>query len=108
MADAVIAVFDSKYTYQKKRPFMLDPTIKTVMPTPNHPSYPAGHGTISGSAATVLAHYFPANTTEWARLGQEASISRSWAGIHFTIDNSVGYSLGESVAGETLRKGASQ
>jgi len=100
IADATIAVFNSKYTYWVKRPFMLDPKIITVMPTPNHPSYPAGHSTISSAAATILSYYFPANKAEWSQKEKEASMSRVWGGIHFTIDAQQGNELGKRV-GET-------
>lgn len=103
MADAVIAVFDSKYTHQLKRPVMLDPKIVTVMPTPNHPGYPAGHATISAAAYTVLSHYFPSHTSDWKSQADEASDSRLWGGIHFSTDNTVGFELGQKVGKETLK-----
>lgn len=104
MADAVVGVFDAKYTYQAKRPFMVDPSIITIMPTPNHPSYPAGHATISWAAATVLNKQLPSNTTEWERLADEASSSRTIGGIHFPIDNEVGKTLGVDIGKEALKK----
>jgi membrane-associated phospholipid phosphatase len=104
MADAVIGVFDSKYTYQYKRPFMFDPTIKTIMPTPNHPSYPAGHATISWAAATVLSSYLPDNKQEWERQAKEASDSRTIGGIHFPSDNVAGTTMGTSIGNEALKK----
>lgn len=103
LADATIAVFDSKYTYWVKRPFMRDSSILTVMPTPNHPSYPAGHGTLSGASATILSYYFPAEKEAWMEMGHEASNSRLWGGIHRSIDNDVGFALGTKVAEEVLR-----
>lgn len=103
IADATVAVFDSKYTYWVKRPFMKDSTILTVMPTPNHPSYPAGHGTISGASVTILSHYFPAEADAWMAMGQEASNSRLWGGIHHSVDNEQGFILGTKVAEEVLR-----
>lgn len=97
MADAVISVFNSKYTYWVKRPFMLDPSIHTIMPTPNHPSYPAGHSTISAAAATVLVYYFPENKNHWLQKANEASMCRVWGGIHFDIDAKQGAILGKRV-----------
>lgn len=102
MADAVITVFDSKYTYQQKRPFMLDSSIITVMPTPNHPSYPAGHATISGAAYTALSYHFPEHKTVWKQQADEASNSRLWGGIHFPIDNTAGFDLGEKVGKQAI------
>ncbi|MGH2374189.1 MAG: phosphatase PAP2 family protein, partial [bacterium] len=104
IADAVIAVFDSKYTYWVKRPFMMDRSIRTVMPTPNHPSYPAGHSTLSAAAATILSHYFPEATDTWQALAREAGLSRVWGGIHFPMDNEQGLILGDRVAREAIRQ----
>jgi membrane-associated phospholipid phosphatase len=103
MADSVIAVFNSKYTYWVKRPFMLDPSIYTVMPTPNHPSYPAGHSTISSAAATILEYYFPENRAHWTRKMEEASMGRVWGGIHFTIDAQQGLILGHKVGEKAIQ-----
>lgn len=103
MADAVASVFDSKYTYFYKRPNMFDTSIVTIMPTPNHPSYPAGHATISWAAATVLSKYLPENTQEWERLAKEASDSRTIGGIHFPMDNEAGTKLGKAVGSEVLK-----
>lgn len=103
MADAVIGVFDSKYAYQYKRPNMVDPSITTIMPTPNHPSYPAGHATISWAAATVLSAYLPDNKQEWGRLAKEASDSRTIGGIHFPADNAAGTTLGTNIGDQALQ-----
>lgn len=102
MADAVAAVFDAKYTYQYKRPNMFDQSIKTIMPTPNHPSYPAGHSTISWAAATTLSHYLPEHGQEWERLAVEASISRVIGGIHFPMDDEAGTTLGKKLGQEVI------
>jgi hypothetical protein len=103
MADAVIGVFDSKYTYQYKRPNMIDTSIVTIMPTPNHPSYPAGHATISWAAATVLSSYLPENEQEWKKLAKEASDSRTIGGIHFPTDNAAGTTLGSNIGDQVLK-----
>lgn len=105
MADAAIVVFHSKYTYWVKRPFMRDPAIFTVMPTPNHPSYPAGHSTISYAAATILAYYFPEHRDFWFQKANEASLCRVWGGIHFMIDSEQGSILGRRVGEAAIAKG---
>lgn len=102
MADAVIGAFDSKYAYQSKRPNMIDTSIVTIMPTPNHPSYPAGHATISWAAASVLSAYLPENQQEWKRLAKEASDSRTIGGIHFPADNAAGTTMGNSIGNQVL------
>lgn len=97
LIDALIAVFHDKYTYLARRPFMLDPSIKTLFPTPNHPTYPAAHGTMSGAAVAILSYYFPENQKQWELIGKEARESRLWGGIHFPIDLTAGEKQGSEI-----------
>lgn len=97
IVDATIAAFDSKYVYLIKRPDMIDTNLKTYIPTPNHPSFPSAHSTVSSAVVTLLNHYFPQNEPEWNRLLEEAGMSRIWAGIHFPIDHEEGKKLGKKV-----------
>ena len=108
VADAVTAVFDSKYTYFVRRPFMMDPTIVTIMPTPNHPSYAAGHSTLSTAGATVLIGYFPEDTVLWKAKALEAGMSRIWGGIHYMMDHEAGVVIGEQVGKEALKASSSE
>jgi hypothetical protein len=51
--DAMVACWDGKFTYWAIRPNQLDPTLTTLFATPNHPSYPAAHATLSTSITDV-------------------------------------------------------
>lgn len=104
IVDSTIAAFDSKYTYLIKRPNMIDPELKTYIPTPNHPSFPSAHSTVSAAVVEVLNHYFPENKAEWEQLLEEAGMSRIWAGIHFPIDHKEGMALGKKVGQNLLHK----
>jgi hypothetical protein len=71
-ADAAIACFDSKYSYNFWRPIaaipaadtdgnddtIADPTWVPLRPTPGHPDYTSQHSAIGGAAAEVLALFF--------------------------------------------------
>jgi hypothetical protein len=71
-ADAAIAVWDTKYTYNFWRPVtairnadtdgnpdtVADPNWTPFLVTPNHPSYCSGNSGVSTGAATVLAAFF--------------------------------------------------
>lgn len=103
IADVVITMFDAKYIYWIRRPFMLNPKLQTVMPTPNHPSYPAGHASISGTAAAILSYYFPQNQKTWWEQANQASMSRVWGGIHFPIDVENGLNLGDTVGRAVIK-----
>jgi len=71
-ADAAIACWDAKYTFNFWRPItaihnadadgnpetVADPTWSPLMPTPNFPEFVSGHTTISGAMGTMLALLF--------------------------------------------------
>jgi membrane-associated phospholipid phosphatase len=96
--EAFIACFDAKYTYWAIRPFQLDKTLTTTFVTPNHPSYPSGHSTLSGAASDVLAYLFPREAGLFSAQAEEAAASRLWSGIHFRSDNEIGLAQGREVA----------
>ena len=72
LADATIANFDAKYTYNRWRPVtaiqladqdgnpdtVADPSWLPLNNTANHPSWVSAHGGISGAAAATLANFF--------------------------------------------------
>lgn len=95
--DAIVAGFNSKYLYMVRRPYMLDKDLKTVIPTPKHPSYPANHAVSSAAASLVLSYYFQENQQQWNTLAKECNLSRIRAGIHFPIDLKEGSDLGSKV-----------
>jgi hypothetical protein len=71
-ADALIAVFDAKYTYNFWRPVTAvrngdlsgndaverDAAWEPFIPTPMHPEYPCAHCISQAAVAGVLAHFF--------------------------------------------------
>lgn len=75
LADAAIAAWDTKYTYDFWRPITIltqggvidgsaiDPETDwaPLVSTPNHPEYVSGHSTYSGAAATILTSFFGDN-----------------------------------------------
>jgi membrane-associated phospholipid phosphatase len=105
--DAGVACWDSKYTYWTIRPVQLDPEFKTVVPTPNHPSYPSAHVCYSMTSALVLAHLFPRDASALMALGRESGDSRIWAGIHYPMDITSGQQLAERVAGRAIERAKS-
>lgn len=129
VADAFIVNFGEKYKYMVERPITVlqrsDPQWSSYLPTPAFPEYPSGHSTISKTAADVLTSYFGAWTftdpgyglTQESRAkfevtartfssfdaaAKEASISRMYGGIHYTIGLTSGVTLGACVASKTL------
>jgi membrane-associated phospholipid phosphatase len=100
--DAMVACWDGKYAYWAIRPFQLDPEVKTLFPTPNHPSYPAAHACQSGANGLILSYLFPSEAPRFMALATEAGESRIWAGIHYRSDIVAGYELARQVAGAVI------
>jgi hypothetical protein len=118
--EAVISVFHYKYIYNNVRPITYihsvigDAGWATVIPTPNHPEYPAAHGALSGSAAEGLTAVFgnigPLTDHTWDYLGfpartfntfrefaQDAGNSRFYAGIHYQPSINTGLKEGKTI-----------
>ena len=132
-ADAIIACFESKFHFDSWRPFSAiqlagtdgnaatdpDPSWTPVVPTPNHPEYPAAHSCTSGSAAEVLQHVFGTkklsfhwNSTVTGTthhfestddLGRESQLARIAGGMHFRTSTVHGEVLGMKVSKWVLR-----
>jgi hypothetical protein len=128
-ADAISACFEAKYHFNTWRPVsainlantdgndatQADPAWTPVLPTPNHPEYPAAHSCTSGSLGEALRHYYgtPDVTFTWDSrvtgttrtyagidaFNAEAGMARIYGGMHFTFATDAGRELGSKVAG---------
>ena len=74
-----------------------NPLFKAVLPTPRHPSYPAGHSVLAGCTSAILSHFFPFEKEKIYKLGLECSVSRLYAGVHYKADCDEGFTLGEFI-----------
>jgi hypothetical protein len=95
--DGWIASQDAKFHYWTARPVQFDPTMKTLFPTPNFPSYPSNAATLGMAPAVVLSHLFPREAPRYAEWAREWGESRLWAGIHFRSDIESGWEIGRRV-----------
>lgn len=92
-----------------------DPNWTPLLSTPSHPSYPSAHATEAGGAAATLAAFFATDTIpfrlSWEGMpgvtrtfagftaaADEATMSRIWAGFHWSFDLTAGHMLGVSVS----------
>jgi membrane-associated phospholipid phosphatase len=99
--DAMIAAWDSKYTYNRKRPGELG-RLATEVAVPRSPSYPCEHAVGAGAAAAVLAHLFPADAQHLVAAAHEAAWSRVLAGAVYPSDARAGLELGRAVAARVI------
>src|SRR5262249_27202323 len=90
MYDAMVAAWDSKYAYNRKRPSEVDGSLTTALANPLSPSYPAEHAVAAGAAAAILSYLFPDRTAYFADKAEEAGRSRLLAGVQYPSDISAG------------------
>ena len=127
LADAGIAAWDAKYTYNSWRPITAirqadkdgnsnttaDANWLPFLNTPPFPEYVSGHSTFSGAASAVLTNAFGNNFsfnsgstglpdltrsfTSFEAAALEAGQSRIYGGIHFQFSNRDGLALGNQI-----------
>ena len=102
--DAIIACFNNKYRYWFIRPSQADPMITTPVGLPNHPSYPSAHSCQSGAWVEVLSDAFPSERKMIEAMGDEAALSREFAGLHYRFDNDAGLLLGHAAGKLALQR----
>lgn len=123
-ADAFIACWDAKYTFQFWRPWQsvptVDPTWAPLLGTPNHPEFPSAHGCLTGALAYSLAkvmrtqridldvdaanigvtrHY-----THRDQLLTEVGEARIWGGLHYRFSTEAGLDIAKQVVRQNLRE----
>jgi hypothetical protein len=141
-ADAQISVMNAKYRHAFWRPVTaIDPTAvsasdggpvpgfsdgnrstveeigwRPLLTTPNHPEYPAAHGSLTSAMAEVFSEFLgtrrieltltstvvpamPTRHFERARdLREEIVEARLWGGLHYRFSSTAGLALGRQVA----------
>ena len=131
MDDALIAVFDAKYTYNFWRPVTAirnaegdarDPGWTPFIDTPMHPEYPCAHCIVSGSLGAVLeaelgsgpvpklssASYTAGGAVRtWTTVNdfvQEVAVGRIYDGVHYRNSSEVGTAMGKKVGALAVQK----
>ena len=128
VCDAMIAVFDAKYTYNFWRPYhairladtdgnpgtIADPTWTALILAPRHQEYPSAHAIGTGAFMRILEHElgdenefvlsspgYPSFTWTFERFSDVAAQvkrARVWAGIHYHNSTEVGGAMGIALA----------
>jgi len=124
--DGFISCWDEKYRSSYVRPVtvineLIDKNWLPLLQTPPFPEYTSGHSTITASAATVLTKLYGENfafedSSDYHYIGlkrkfnsfqaaaAEASISRVYGGIHYTLSVNTGAEQGKKVGGLVVKK----
>ena len=102
--DACAVSWYYKYKYDVLRPNQYCTCFKTLLCTPRHPSYPAGHSTMAGAMCGILSYFFPGESGVLEELAEQCSDSRLYAGVHYRSDCVEGVRLGKSVANVIIQE----
>jgi hypothetical protein len=102
--DAYIAAHDTKYAYWSLRPSMADYTIVPLITVPNHPAYVSNAAIIATAVTELVGSMFPQEAAQWRYLGEEAGLSRIYAGIHYPSDERAGNRMGKSIAALAIQR----
>ena len=102
--DAIVAAWDFKFKYNRKRPYEISSDIKTLAVHLSSPAFPCEHTVTSSAAAHVLAYFFPQAGDSLIKLAHEAGQSRIHAGIQFPSDVSAAWEIGKQVAAMVIEK----
>ncbi len=89
----IIITFKKKF--DRVRPSYLDPSLTTVIPVPNHPSYPSGHATQWYFLAKIMSDVDPKHSKEYMDSAYSIARNREIAGLHYPSDSEAGRLLGE-------------
>jgi len=100
--DSMVAVWHSKYIFWTGRPFQRIPGFEPVIVTPNFPAYPSGHSTAAPATAVVLGQLFPEDAEQLILDAQENALSRLLGGVHWNVDDTVGYDLGLQIGNKVV------
>jgi membrane-associated phospholipid phosphatase len=96
--DATIAAWDTKYAYDRPRPFAANKKIKVYAVKPESPSYPCEYSVAAGVAVTIISHFYPSLADSVSHMAQRLMASRVAAGVAFPSDTRAGFDLGKSIA----------
>jgi PAP2 superfamily len=102
--DATIAAWDTKYAYNRPRPFAADNRIKIYTIKPESPSYPCEYSVAAGVAVTIFTRFYPALADSVKKLAQELMDSRIAAGVAFPSDTRAGFDLGKRIAEKEIEQ----
>lgn len=102
--DALVAAWDTKYTYNRPRPVEVDASVSAVLAMPASPSYPSEHAVAAGAAAAVLSYLYPDEAALFNAKAEEAAHSRLLAGVNYPSDVTAGLELGRAVAAQVIER----
>ncbi|MBC7851740.1 MAG: phosphatase PAP2 family protein [Chitinophagaceae bacterium] len=104
--DATIVAWDTKYSFNRPRPFAADKNIRSLIVKSESPSYPCEHSVAAGVAVAVISHFYPGLTDSVNKMAQQLIATRIAAGAAFPSDTRAGFELGKRIAQKEIERTA--
>jgi acid phosphatase (class A) len=102
--DASMASSAAKKTFQRKRPWAVDATVKTCDPDDKPlTSYPSGHSTLGYSLGMTLAVLIPEKSQAFMARASDYAFSRVVCGAHYPSDTQASQALAASLVTALLK-----
>jgi membrane-associated phospholipid phosphatase len=95
IAATLVTVF--KHLVDRTRPALADPSITSLVQTPDSASFPSGHSATAFAAATVVGSLCPRFRWPLFAAAGLVAASRVYLGVHYLIDVLAGATLGIAV-----------
>lgn len=96
--DALVAAWHYKTTYNRPAPYLVDTTLKVLVPKNTLPSYPSEDAVVAGAAVELLKLLFPGEQEFINQKAEEHKHARLIAGANVRSDLEAGEALGRAVA----------
>lgn len=105
LVSAIVQPLKYKLDVPRPRTFWTPP-FTPVITQPRHASYPSGHATVAHTLAAVMTSVLgmpaPPATNALHALADHVALRREDAGVHTSVDSSVGKTLGTALGGFML------
>lgn len=99
VVDTESVVTALKRRFNRRRPSVVLPNIRTVVPVPPYASYPSGHATQAVVIATLMSELAPKAAKRLRELATQVGRNREIAGLHYPSDTVAGFQLGHELSG---------
>jgi hypothetical protein len=96
--DALVAAYHFKKQYNRAAPYLVEPSLTTMLPKSELPSYPSEDAVVMGVTIELLKLLFPGEQDYIRQKAEEHKKARLIAGMNVRSDLEAGEALGKAVA----------
>ena len=100
--DALVAVWNNRYKFNRQAPYKADAGIRAIVDIPDAPSYPSEHAAVAAASAEVLRFLFPGDSAYLVTKMLAADEARICSGANVRSEIRAGDSLGRAVAARVI------